>query len=232
MFHSVTAASFIRLTLFRNPFHKLTTNLTGLSILRMESDTLVSVCVKPLFGTEDEIRAAFTKPDVPKFHSILFRDKFAFVRFAAQAEAELFAEQFNGSKVNGVTITAEVNPRGNSENSPPSRRLCVSGYGSKGRNLVTERDIWGAAAPHGFVRRISYHKTYSFVDYDTVEEATRALHELERTTIHGRRLSVCFARTIPRRDVPALSINLDELVPPENEFWTYLADCVHFRREP
>ena len=191
---------------------------------------LVQVHVKPIFGTEDEMKAAIAQPGVPPCHSIILHDKFGFVRFTSQASAELFAEKLNGAEINGVKIHVELSKKARLENVPPCRRLYISGYAGKSRD-VTERDIWNVAAPHGFVRRVTFQSTYAFVDYDTVDEAVHALAEINRATINGRKLVASFAKTIPRASNSAMSIPLTDLVPPESAFWTYLSDVVHFRKE-
>ena len=201
-----------------------------------QSDTpdpqfLVQVHVKPLFGTEDEMKAAFAQLGVPPCHSIILHDKFGFVRFTSQASADLFTEKLNGVEINGVKLHVELSKKGRLENGPPSRRLHISGYAGKSRSDVTERDIWNVAAPHGFVRRVVFQSTYAFVDYDTVDEAVHALAEINKATINGRKLVASFAKTIPRASNSAMSIQLTDLVPPGSEFWTYLSDVVHFRKE-
>ena len=45
----------------------------------------------------------------------------------------------------------------------------------------------------GRINRVSIKKNYGFIDFETPEQAKRALDELHDTTFHGRQIIVEFA---------------------------------------
>lgn len=194
------------------------------------SQYLVKVHVKPIFGTEDEMKAFFGTDGIV-YHSIRFYDKFGFVIFTSTADAQVFIDKFNGAEVNGTRLQIEMGRR-KFENVSPCRRLYVAGYTvQKSRPDVTERDVWNLAAPLGFVRRIVYHPTYSFIDYDTVEEATSARGEIEKVTLNGRKLTVSFAKTTPCTDLASMSMQLTDILPYNHSFWSYISESVRPRKD-
>jgi hypothetical protein len=94
---------------------------------------------------------------------------------------------------------------------------------------VTERDLYWAAAPIGFIRNIKFHYEFAFIDFDTIEEATKALDALNRMSLKGKTLAAAFAKTPPQADLAGLSIPLSHVLPGNHEFWAVLAEKFQIR---
>jgi hypothetical protein len=181
---------------------------------------LVQVYFRPLFATAEAMKQLFTSEGFGNVHSIRLRDKFGFVCFQSLVEAQLFIEHFNGFRTGNTTLFVELSNR-RLLNHPPCRRLHVTGYDPIS---VNERGLYWLAAPIGFVRHISFHREFSFIDFDTVDDATRAMEQLNKLSLKGKLLSASFARTAPPTNFTQLTIPLRYILPSDHEFWAELAD--------
>jgi hypothetical protein len=180
---------------------------------------LTQAYFKPLFGSAEAIKQLFTNEGFGNFHSIKLHEKFGFVRFSTATEAELFVEHFNGFRTGNTQLTVELS-RKKVPNHPPCKRLHISGYDP---HSITERDLYWAVSPTGFVRHISFRSEFSFVDFDTVEDAVKACDELNGHSLKGKILTATFARSSPPTDLSNLTISLSDILPSDHEFWTELA---------
>jgi RNA recognition motif-containing protein len=166
------------------------------------------------------MKQLFIKEGFGNLHSIKLHEKFGFVRFPTLAEAQLFVDHFNGFHTGNTQLKVELSQK-RIPNHPPGRRLHISGYDPLSLN---ERDLYWAAAPHGFIRHISFRPDFSFIDFDTVEDAIQANEALNGQTLKGKILTAQFARTLPAPQGSNLSISLADVVPRDHEIWTQLAE--------
>jgi RNA recognition motif-containing protein len=166
------------------------------------------------------MKQVFVKEGFENLHSIKLHEKFGFVRFGTLAEAQLFVEHFDGFQTGNTQLKAELSQK-RLPNHPPCRRLCISGYDA---HSVTERDIYWAAAPHGFVRHITFRSEVSVIDFDTVEDAVKACEALNKQSLKGKILTAQFARSATLSDFSKLTISLADILPGDHEFWTELAE--------
>jgi RNA recognition motif-containing protein len=166
------------------------------------------------------MKQLFVKEGFGNLHSIKLHEKFGFVRFATLAEAQLFVDHFNFFNTGNTQLKAELSQK-RIPNHPPCRRLHVSGYDP---HSVSERDIYWAAAPNGFVRHICYRGDFAYVDFDTVDDAVRACEALNKQSLKGKILTAQFARGAALSDFSNLTISLADIIPGDHEFWTELAD--------
>jgi hypothetical protein len=76
----------------------------------------------------------------------------------------------------------------------------------------------------GFVRRIFVHAEYTFIDFDSVADAEKAIPLLNTTIVAGKWLLAQFGKPPPSGDASKLTIPLVDVLPPDHEFWLELAE--------
>jgi RNA recognition motif-containing protein len=91
---------------------------------------------------------------------------------------------------------------------------------------INDRDIFNTVAPYGFIRRISFHKTFAFVEFDTYKDAQKANRELKKRE-EELGFRVCYARSEKRCDLSNLSIPLSDLIEPTHPFWFKLQNLLY-----
>lgn len=181
---------------------------------------LTQVYFKPLFGSAEAMKELFEREGFTNIHSIKLHDKYGFVRFKSVSEAQLFVQHFDKFDTGRAILTVQLSPK-TVVNHPPCKRVYITGYDTRS---VNERDIYFLCAPLGFLRHISFHHEYSFVDYDTVEDASNAVEQLNKQPLKGKIIAASFAKASPVTDFSNLTIPLTDIIPSNHEFWTILAD--------
>ena len=194
---------------------------------RQNMQAYVQVYFAPCFGTDAETREFFEREGSPELVSLrrAGNGKYGFAYFVTSTEAQLFIEKFNDKVFGDVKMEAALSHKGKPEPAPPNRRLHITGYcGRKGKVDVSEREIWNLVAPCGFVRKIYYDTKFSFVDYDTVEDAKNAKAILEKSTVKGRKITVTYAKSAPKKEDPNLTVQLTDLIPSNHAYWKTLSE--------
>lgn len=187
---------------------------------QISTSYLTQVYFKPLFGSAEAMKELFEHEGFSNIHSIKLHDKYGFVRFKSVSEAQLFVQHFDKFDTGRATLTVQLSPK-TVVNHPPCKRIYLTGYDSR---TVEERDIYFLCAPFGFLRHISFHHEYSFIDYDTIEDASNAVEQLNKQPLKGKIIAASFAKASPLTDFSNLTIPLTDIIPSNHEFWTILAD--------
>ncbi|OHT16691.1 hypothetical protein TRFO_41629 [Tritrichomonas foetus] len=203
-----------------NPASAPATSSSSTNLNNQKTSYLTQAYFKPLFGSAEAMKDLFEKEGFQCIHSIKLHDKYGFVRFRSVSEAQLFVNHFDKFDTGRATLTVQISPK-TVVNHPPCKRVYLSGYDMRS---VTERDIYFLCAPLGFVRHISFHHEYSFVDYDTIEDASNAVDLLNKQPMKGKLIAASFAKSAPPLDFSNLTIPLTDIIPGDHEFWTILSD--------
>jgi hypothetical protein len=186
---------------------------------------LTQAYFRPLFGSSEAIKQLFASEGFGNYPYIRLHDKFGFVGFETLAEAQLFVEHFNGFPTGNTQLVVELSSR-RVQVHPPCRRLYVTGYDPV---AVGERDLYWEAAPEGFVRHIGFRHDFAFIDFDTIDDAAKALQALNKRTLKGKVLAVAYARAAPPTDFTSLTIPLASILPRNHQFWAELAEKLQVR---
>ena len=171
----------------------------------------------PIIATEEEYEELFKKEKQNAYTDMNISTKHGFVRFASQAEAELFIERFNNYSFKGQTMWAEKSRK----QINTGKTLYLSGFT---QTPISERSIWDALCDHGFIRRISAKRDFAFVEFDTSEEAHYVVDNFPTINIDSQQIRLSFARN---EHNPKLTIPLKELVPLDHPFWFELQELLY-----
>jgi RNA recognition motif-containing protein len=178
----------------------------------------VSCYFSPVIGTKGDYEELFRSENIKSCVEVGFRNKMGFVRFATQAEADIFVERFDGYVFRGQKIRVEKTR----QTSYRSKAVQISGFAP---GSVTERDAYGAFLPFGFIRRVSVNPDFGVVEFDTQEEAQNVLKQYRTIEVHGQILTVGPA-LIRDDDKQNLTIPLKELIPLDHPFWYRVQDMM------
>jgi RNA recognition motif-containing protein len=90
---------------------------------------------------------------------------------------------------------------------------------------TSERTIYNEFSPYGFIRRIALKGSYAFVEFDTLDDAERALSIFtgrKDSVLDGYRVGVTYARNEHRVENTKLSLRLADVLPEGHKFWRQL----------
>jgi hypothetical protein len=178
----------------------------------------ISVFFRPIVGTQEEYARFFQEGGFGDWTDLHLRQSYGFIRFSTVARVDLFIEAFHGRTFNGSVMTAA--------HARPSnvgvRTIHLSGIDAR---ATTERSIYNEFSPYGFIRRISLKGAYGFVEFDSVEDAERALNTFTRASgcmLDGCHIGVTYAKNEYRSFTRSLDIKLADVLPENHQFWRQL----------
>ncbi|EAY02311.1 hypothetical protein TVAG_275850 [Trichomonas vaginalis G3] len=172
-------------------------------------------------STVEEFRNFFTEQGL-QFSEISFLSHCGLIRFETQAEVDAFVKKYAGTLYKGVPLWAR--PPNNTKPTNYVKTLHIAGIDEA---HLSERDLYRLVAPHGFVRRISTRKQFTFIEFDTTKDAKDAFHFLKSVEQNYHGLRVSYARSEQKFDASNLSIPLSEVLPENHQFWQKLQKMIY-----
>jgi hypothetical protein len=178
----------------------------------------VSAFFRPIVGTQEEYERLFQEACFGDWTDLNLRQAYGFIRFSSLARVDLFVERFNGHPFNGSQMSA-------ARSRPPTTGGKTLHLSSLDPHHTTERTLYNEFSPYGFIRRIALKGSYAFIEFDTVEDAERALNIFtgeRESTLDGYRVGITYARNEHRVDNVQLSLKLSDVLPETHKFWKQL----------
>ena len=156
---------------------------------------------RPTFGDNNKMSDFFSSHGYSDYLKITFYSMYCFLSFESKSRAESFISHFNGMRHDNYTLNASwgklssherrnsyrdrydspddcYRPRQHDYNtSIRSKTIMVTGYP---RHLFTERQLFKDFYKVGFVRQVQIINVAGYIQFDTEEDAIKAIREKER----------------------------------------------------
>ena len=151
--------------------------------------------------TGDDLRTAFGAYGTVS--KVELKETFAYVFMASGGTRA--HDEMNGARVGPLQHRIRVEwarsvARGRAEATSPNTTLYVADYDPR----MTRDEVTGMFSRFGTIVRVCMCNKFTFIEFERLEDATRAYTEMQGTQCGARTLTVQYARPEPRRDsVPA-----------------------------
>ena len=147
--------------------------------------------------TSDDLRAAFGAYGAVS--KVELKETFAYVFMASGGTRA--HDEMNGARVGPLQHRIRVEwarsvARGRAEATAPNTTLYVADYDPR----MTRDEVSGMFARFGTIVRVCMCNKFTFIEFERLEDATRAYTEMQGTQCGARTLTVQYARPEPRRD--------------------------------
>ncbi|OHS98819.1 hypothetical protein TRFO_01886 [Tritrichomonas foetus] len=193
-----------------------------------------TVQIHPSFDKRKFMAEYFTRKGFNTFTDVQVFDSDCYVTFPNRAEAEEFANAFDGRRVNNQAIRAiirylpeDLRP----SEAPPkrypsvderrirSRTICVKGYPL---SKLTDRNLYHDFWKSGYLKQIEISNGVGYLQFDTPDDAETAILKNDQMCISGSRITVEMipdrALNVPNVLVPLVIADKDDRIIRDDRF--------------
>lgn len=147
--------------------------------------------------TGDDLRTAFGAYGTVS--KVELKETFAYVFMASGGTRA--HDEMNGARVGPLQHRIRVEwarsvARGRAEATSPNTTLYVADYDPR----MTRDEVTGMFSRFGTIVRVCMCNKFTFIEFEKLDDATRAYTEMQGTQCGARTLTVQYARPEPRRD--------------------------------
>lgn len=139
------------------------------------------------------------------------------IRFKTEAETEAFVEKAKRIKLDSNEMWAKIFGTSNNDN----KTLHIIGYDEIDD---VEREIYFMFAKYGIIRKVTARRNYSFVQFDSADDARRAIQDRSSILFRGSKVKINYANkdVNGNTEIRKPYISLTHVLPADHPYWKEL----------